>query len=36
MGKTKFYVVWKGVKPGIYDNWIECKKQIGPEAIGSI
>jgi ribonuclease HI len=28
MGKTKFYVVWKGVKPGIYSNWIECKKQI--------
>ncbi len=28
MKKTKFYVVWVGQKPGIYDNWDECKKQI--------
>lgn len=26
--KQKFYVVWKGVKPGIYKTWEECKMQI--------
>ena len=26
--KNKFYVVWEGVKPGIYSNWTECQKQI--------
>lgn len=26
--KQKYYVVWKGVKPGIYNTWIECKLQI--------
>lgn len=26
--KTKFYVVWKGVKPGIYTDWETCKKQV--------
>lgn len=24
----KFYVVWKGKKPGIYDNWKDCKAVI--------
>lgn len=24
----KYYVVWKGLKPGIYENWEECKKQV--------
>jgi ribonuclease HI len=24
----KFYVVWKGVEPGIYDSWKECERQI--------
>ena len=24
MAKNKFYVVWKGLNPGIYDNWAEC------------
>lgn len=24
----KFYVVWKGHSPGIYDSWEECKLQI--------
>lgn len=24
----KFYVVFEGKQPGIYDNWAECKKQI--------
>lgn len=26
--KQKYYVVWNGVKPGIYSTWIECKQQI--------
>lgn len=26
--KRKFYVVWKGKRPGIYDNWEACKAQI--------
>ncbi|AUC16364.1 ribonuclease H [Tenacibaculum sp. SZ-18] len=26
--KKKFYVVWKGKKPGIYSSWNECKEQI--------
>jgi len=26
--KAKFYVVWVGVKPGIYESWAECKAQI--------
>lgn len=25
---TKFYVVWRGHNPGIYDNWLQCKSQI--------
>ncbi|MDR1368642.1 MAG: ribonuclease H family protein [Dysgonamonadaceae bacterium] len=28
MPKKKYYVVWKGVKPGVYDSWIDCKRQI--------
>lgn len=24
----KFYVVWKGHSPGIYDSWEECKLQV--------
>jgi len=28
MTKKKVYVVWKGVKPGIYSTWEECKKQV--------
>ncbi len=27
-GKKKFYVVWKGKNPGIYDSWEACKLQI--------
>jgi len=27
-GKKKYYVVWNGVTPGIYENWAECKLQI--------
>ncbi|PZD79062.1 viroplasmin family protein [Mesonia sp. K7] len=26
--KQKFYVVWKGKKPGIYESWDDCKAQI--------
>jgi len=25
---NKFYVVWKGKKPGIYDSWKDCKATI--------
>jgi len=28
MAKQKFYVVWKGVIPGVYDSWDECKQMI--------
>ncbi len=28
MAKQKFYVVWKGRKPGIYLSWEECQRQI--------
>ncbi len=24
----KFYVVWQGLQPGVYDSWRECEKQI--------
>ena len=27
MPKQKFYVVWKGVVPGVYCSWEECKQQ---------
>lgn len=26
--RSKYYVVWKGLNPGVYDNWAECKMQI--------
>lgn len=26
--RKKFYVVWKGVVPGIYSSWDECKKNV--------
>jgi ribonuclease HI len=26
--KQKFYVVWQGAKPGIYDSWEQCQRQI--------
>jgi ribonuclease HI len=28
MGKAKFYVVWKGRAPGIYQNWSDYQQQI--------
>ena len=27
-GKSKFYVVWNGVEPGIYDTWKACETQV--------
>ncbi len=27
-GKNKYYVVWVGVEPGIYDRWSDCQEQI--------
>lgn len=26
--KQKYYVVWQGNQPGIYDSWADCEKQI--------
>lgn len=26
--KKKFYVVWRGRKPGIYETWAECEAQV--------
>ena len=26
--KQKYYVVWQGNNPGIYDNWTSCQQQI--------
>jgi ribonuclease HI len=26
--KQKYYVVWQGLTPGIYESWEECKKQV--------
>ncbi len=26
--KKKYYVVWVGERPGIYDNWDKCKQQV--------
>jgi ribonuclease HI len=28
MAKQKYYVVWEGKEPGVYDNWKECERQI--------
>lgn len=28
MAKSKFYVVWKGNHPGIYESWDDCKAAI--------
>jgi ribonuclease HI len=28
MAKQKYYVVWKGRKPGIYTSWAECEAQV--------
>ncbi|WP_455673085.1 ribonuclease H1 domain-containing protein, partial [Phocaeicola sp.] len=26
--KQKYYVVWKGVNPGVYNSWTDCQLQI--------
>lgn len=26
--KKKYYVVWRGIRPGIYNSWDECKQQV--------
>ena len=28
MGKQKYYVVWKGKNPGVYDSWQKCQEEI--------
>lgn len=28
MAKQKYYVVWVGREPGVYDNWSDCEEQI--------
>ena len=28
MAKKKFYVVWNGRTPGVYDRWEACQKEI--------
>ncbi|KAB5490702.1 viroplasmin family protein [Flagellimonas hadalis] len=28
MAKKKFYVVWKGKHPGIFESWADCRAQI--------
>ena len=28
MPKKKYYVVWIGLNPGVYESWTECEKQI--------
>ena len=26
--KPKYYVVWQGHSPGVYDNWNDCAEQV--------
>ncbi|SDH42274.1 ribonuclease HI [Alteribacillus persepolensis] len=28
MAKKKYYVVWKGRKPGVYNSWAACEQQV--------
>lgn len=32
VAKKKYYVVWKGLNPGIYENWKDCKEQVDGQA----
>ena len=32
MARNKFYVVWKGANPGIYDKWEDCKQQVAGQS----
>ena len=37
MAKSKkYYVVWKGVQTGIFDNWEECKRNVEGVQGGSV
>jgi ribonuclease HI len=26
--KQKYYIVWRGIRPGIYNSWDKCKQQV--------
>lgn len=26
--RSEYYVVWRGIKPGIYDSWTDCEVQV--------
>ncbi|HJD53076.1 MAG TPA: RNase H1/viroplasmin domain-containing protein, partial [Candidatus Avibacteroides avistercoris] len=28
MSKNKYYAVWAGHNPGIYDSWSKCSEQV--------
>lgn len=28
MAKKKYYVVWQGREPGIYESWVDCQAQV--------
>src|SRR3990172_7635540 len=28
MPKQRFYIVWKGHQPGVFDTWAKCQQQI--------
>lgn len=28
MSEKKYYIVWSGLKPGVYETWEECKSQV--------
>lgn len=28
MGKQRYYVVWEGRVPGVYDDWSDCEEQV--------
>ncbi|MDR2389535.1 MAG: viroplasmin family protein [Tannerellaceae bacterium] len=32
MPKGKYYVVWQGLNPGIYDSWEACRSQVKDQA----
>lgn len=28
MAQSKWYVVWRGYEPGVYDSWADCQRQV--------
>ena len=28
MAKQKFYVVWQGREPGVFDKWDDCRRSV--------